>query len=377
MITTRMPFVLQLAVVVVSAFLLPGSLQASHDNTSPLGRLTATAWPEADRLFRSNPLWLGGDVAYSVDLGNERVLWLFGDSFIATAPGQKRRQSTFVHNSIAIETGDDPANASLAFYWPVKNGRPTEFAPNEGKVWLWPGDGIRLGSKLLLFFSRVRSDKSKDSLGFRSAGWTVFIVDNSDGDPSSWMLRRVKTRPNRWRVSLGDGVEELGEFVYAFGSPERGSGDVLARWHASDAERGDLSSPEWWCGPKDGWLAQGAIRKQTLAVVIPDAPSEFAVQWSSELNKFIEAQSIGFGASDIAMRWADRLEGPWSAPLKIYHPPESNRPDAFVYAGKLHPALRGTDIVVTYVANSSRDGILAKDTSIYFPRFVRVSLAKH
>src|SRR5690348_4037569 len=151
--------------------------EASRDVPSGFA---ATAWPQADRLFRSNPLWLGGDVAYSVDLGNGRVLWLFGDSFIATTPGQTRRQSTFVHNSIAIENGYDPASASISFYWPMKNGRPTEFAPNEGKVWLWPGDGIRIGSKLLLFFSRVQSDNSKNSLGFRSAGWTAFLVDNPD-----------------------------------------------------------------------------------------------------------------------------------------------------------------------------------------------------
>lgn len=54
-----------------------------------------SAWPEADKLFRSDPRWLGGDAAYSVDLGHGRVPWLFGDSFIADAPGQTRRQSSF------------------------------------------------------------------------------------------------------------------------------------------------------------------------------------------------------------------------------------------------------------------------------------------
>lgn len=334
--------------------------------------LAASAWPEADHLFRSNPLWLGGDVAYSVDLGNGRVLWLFGDSFIAERPGETRRQSAFVHNSIAIEKGRDPARASIAFYWPMKNGQPAEFLPNEGNVWLWPSDGIRIGSKLLLFFSRVRSDSSKNSLGFRSAGWTAFLVDNPDSNPSSWTLRRVKTKANRWRISLGDGVEQLGDFVYAFGSLGDGSGDFLARWRVNDAERGDLSSPEWWCGSNEGWLVDGNGHIRP-AVVIPNAASEFAIQWDSKLHKFIEVESVGFGASDIGMRWAESLEGPWSKPMIIYHPPESNRPDAFVYAAKLHPGILGADVVITYAANSSHDQILAKDMNIYFPRFVKLN----
>jgi hypothetical protein len=32
------------------------------------------------------------------------------------------------------------------------------------------------------------------------------------------------------------------------------------------------------------------------------------------------------------------------------------------------------DLVVTYVANSMDDKILAKDMSIYYPRFVRLNL---
>lgn len=348
-----------------------------NKRSQKLGSLRATPWLQADRLFRSNPLWLGGDAAYSVDLGNGRILWLFGDSFIATVPGQTRRESTFVHNSIAIETGDNPATASLAFYWPTKNKRPTEFAPNEGTVWLWPGDGVRIGSKLLLFFSRVQSDNSKDSLGFQSAGWTAFIVDNPNSDPSSWVLRRVKMPPNRWRISLEDGVERVDDFVYAFGSPEQsGSGDVLARWRLSDAERGDLSSPQWWCGLKDTWMAQTKMRGLKPAVVIPNASSEFAIQWNSRLHKFIEVESVGFGASNIGIRWAKTLEGPWSRPLTIYRPPESSRPDAFVYAGKLHPGLVGADMVITYVANSFRDGMLARDMSIYFPQFVKLDFQK-
>ncbi len=51
----------------------------SHTNgtrTSPLP-FHATPWQEAVLLFRGDPRWVGGDGAYSIDLENGRVLWLF------------------------------------------------------------------------------------------------------------------------------------------------------------------------------------------------------------------------------------------------------------------------------------------------------------
>lgn len=362
------------AVAIILCALSLAAADGQKTSTGIPGGFTATAWPQADHLFRSDPLWLGGDAAYSVDLGHRRVLWLFGDSFIATKPGETRRQSTFVHNSIAIEKGYNPARASLKFYWPTIKGKPSEFAPNEGKVWLWPEDGIRLGDKLLLFFSRIHADHNKNSLGFKGVGWTAFLVGNPDAQPSKWVLNRLATPQNPWGIDVGAAVYRQRGFLYAFGS--RPGGDSLVRWPVSEAEIGNLSRPQWWCGKQRGWIAQNRL-KRAPAIVIPGGSTELSVQWNRQLDKFVTVESVGFGASNVAILRADRLEGPWSKPSKVYHPPESNRPDAFVYAGKGHPGLKGADLVITYVANSSSDQILARDMSIYYPRFVRLDFAKH
>jgi hypothetical protein len=57
----------------------------------------------------------------------------------------------------------------------------------------------------------------------------------------------------------------------------------------------------------------------------------------------------------------------------IYRPPESDAPDAFVYAGKSHAELKGADLILTYATNGP-DEKVAKDMSLYFPRFVKVGL---
>src|SRR5208282_6632981 len=62
---------------------------------------TATPWPEADKLFHSDPRWLGADAAFSIDLGQGRVLWMFNDTFVARKPGEDRSHSAFVRNTVA------------------------------------------------------------------------------------------------------------------------------------------------------------------------------------------------------------------------------------------------------------------------------------
>jgi hypothetical protein len=97
------------------------------------------------------------------------------------------------------------------------------------------------------------------------------------------------------------------------------------------------------------------------------------VQRNPGVTGFLEINSRGFGATDIVMQQAKSLVGPWSAPTTIYRPPESDAPDAFVYAGKSHAELKGADLILTYAANGP-DEKVAKDMSLYFPRFVKVDL---
>ncbi len=331
----------------------------------------ATDWPQADRLFRSDAHWKGGDAAFSVDLGGGRVLWMFGDSFITENPNATRRQSAFVRNSVAIQTGYDPSQAAIKFYSGRKEGKPADFAQSKGETWLWPMAGIRLGDRLLLFYTREASDPSKDSLGFKSVGWNAFLVSNPDAVPTEWILRPLAGPEVNSRILVGMSVVRSGGFIYTFALNDENHNAYLLRWSTKAAGAGQLSSLQWWCGAEIGWQKGPARRK----IVMRDAGSEFSVQ-SDPRGGFLHISSAGFGASSIVMRRAARLEGPWSEPEMLYRPPESDAPEAFVYGGKSHPELTGADLIVTYAANGS-DERLATDMSIYFPRFVRVNFGKN
>ena len=95
--------------------------------------ITGRAFAEAERLFHQDPRWLGGDGALSIPLSNERILWLFGDSFISTSNEHVRTEARLVRNTIAIQKGKDPCTASVSFAWREENdGSPASFFPNHG-----------------------------------------------------------------------------------------------------------------------------------------------------------------------------------------------------------------------------------------------------
>jgi hypothetical protein len=346
---------------------------------------SANSWPEADRLFHSDPLWLGGDAAFSVDLGKGRVLWLFGDSFVAREPGQKRSDCRMVRNSLALEKGYEPSTAEMKFYWRKnEDGQAQSFFPEHKDRWLWPMHGVRLADKLLLIYSVIGPNPvvSAGAFAFQIIRSTAFLITNPDDEPDRWQYRELALPANPWHLNIGVSALLGHDFVYLFAFDEPKHDVYLARLRAKEAEHGLCSNLEWWCGDKR-WLKQSFMiprgkmvmecAKNSPTRVFEGGSTEFSVQWNAAGHKFVEVQSSGFGASHITMRTADQLIGPWSEAKEIFVPPESREREPFVYSGKAHPELRGDELVITYATNGSEKR-LAEDMSIYFPRFVRCRL---
>jgi len=342
------------------ALALASSLLVLACSEPPALVATAEPWPEADALFHQDPRWLGADDAYSVDLGGGRVLWLFGDSFVATSDAHVRSASRLVRNSVAIQSGYDPASASISFFWGGDAEGPASFFPEQGDTWFWPGDGERIGDELVLFLMAVRP--SNEGLGFEVTGSKVFVVPNPDDDPPAWKLEPREMPASEEGVVVGSAsVFALDDDLYAFGSREPPPHDIhLTRFARDSSGRFDFMRPE------------------PLGLAFEDGQTELSVHRDPGSGLFIEVQTEGFGASDLAFRTARDLRGPYSELEAFYHPPESDRGDAFVYAAKAHPHLEapGADFASTYASNSFDFATLVADGSLYFPRFVRVSLGR-
>jgi len=154
------------------------------------------AWPEADRLFRGDARWVGADGAYSIELGGERVLWLFADTVIDPSAHGSRQGAdvTMIGNSLGLQRGRDPSRASISFHWRRdEGGAPRAFFPDEGGERFWPGDGLRLGEHVLVFLMRVTPVEG--GLGFEVRNWAAVSIANPEAEPDDWALARLDTPP--------------------------------------------------------------------------------------------------------------------------------------------------------------------------------------
>jgi len=333
----------------------------------------SAAWHDADRLFHGDLHWRGADVASTVPLGDGRILWLFGDTWIDPSGRGTRTGARMVSNSVAIQSGTDPSNASVAFYWGRgADGAPAAFVPDRAGERLWFGNGTRVDDRLVLFMGRIVSTNT--GLGFESVGWAAFIVENPDAEPSTWRVRELETPANPLGIDLGfAAVSRLGGYVYAFGSPNpvKSHPVYAARWTDADVRGGDLSDPEWWGGELAGWVPDSSSAARWP--LFENGQSELTIHRDTASGLFLSVQTKGFGPADVMLRAAPALLGPWTGPRMVYRPPEYYAPDIMIYAAKAHPELTGADLVLTYATNSFDFGRHLSDSLLYYPRFVRLT----
>jgi hypothetical protein len=323
---------------------------------------------DLDAAFHQDPRWLGGDGVYTIDLGDGRVLWLFGDSFIATSDAHVRTESTMVRNSVAVMTGTDLATAPMTFAW-HDGSPPSSFFPEDGASWFWPADGARLPTGLLVFLNEQIATPNQ-GLGFAAAGYRAVRVVDPSGPPASWTVEPVATvpAPHDATANIACSVVD-GDHLVALVTDTDAHHGRLARWPIDAA---DLTAPEWWDG--NAWTAQAALTGAP-AIVIDDGASECSL--SRNGDEWLYLASQGFGATTIGVRDGFHLEGPWSEPVTVFTPPESSADHAFVYAGKAHPMLVGKGLVVTYADNSFTFGDLfdpARAATLYWPHVVEIVL---
>lgn len=333
--------------------------------------ISAEMTGEADRYFTTDPVWRGGDGASSIDLENEKVLWLFSDSFICTDSSRLRINSDLIRNSIAIQEGYNLQNAPVTYYWNTTKKKPHAFFTAKGKFWYWTGHGIMLRDKLLIFLMNVRSIKS--GLGFEIFGWDAVLVSNPLDDPTAWKTEYIEGSETYGLIAGSSAVLKDDKYVYAFGAVEPATHEAyVLRWTIDDACMGHLNKPEWGFNGK--WKTRNSHTPVPEPLFI--GATEYSVHYDSALEKFIQVQSYGFGEGKIGIRMSDRIEAGWTEPYVVYTPEYPGVRKPLIYAAKAHPELLAEGIYITYNVNSADFGELLENHDLYFPKFVLLNLSK-
>lgn len=322
-----------------------------------------TRWTAADRMFESTGPWTGADAAYSIDLGGDRALWLFGDTFVGRVENGRRVDCTMTRNTVAIVTGRDPLTATVSFHLgATKDG---VFPPPDGRGWIWPLDGVRIPSGLAVFLGRFETTPDRSAFGFRAIGHAICLVGNPDAAPEKW---RMKTMPIPFE-GFGTAVTPVGATLHIWGYRDRTVDGKLVR--SAVLARAPLASPDrtdrwrFWDGAR--WVAD-----ETLAAPLwPECATELSVHAMKPGGPYIAVYTRSGLSPDVLVRTAPALTGPWSEPRVVYRCPEMKGP-VFTYAAKAHPELsHGDEIVATYVTNAGDLGTVVQDARLYRPLFIK------
>lgn len=331
--------------------------------------------PDWDQLFQRTNGWLGADVAYSIPLGTDKTLWLFGDTFVGRVSDGKRIKPRMIHSSIALQEIGGPPQ----FFYPTnKSGAPTSLlrspAPRSD---FWLLDGERTGHGLYFFMQQVQWLDSS-IWGFKCTATWLAYVDNPDDPPAHWKMTMRQlpftTLPGGQDVIMGCETLTSGGYLYIYGysNPENASAQksaILAR--VPEGKLDDVSA--WQYFSKGDWTND--FQKSTP--LFDGVGAEGSVSWQPFLKKFIFVYTDGIWGT-IVMRTAEAPEGPWGEPVKLYQCPEMQiSPAVFCYAGKGHPELSASnELLISYAVNSQKESEVFNDTRLYWPRFVRVTFEK-
>ncbi len=334
--------------------------------------------PQYDAAFARSDGWTGGDGITSVDMGNEKVLWLFSDSWIGPVVDGKHSGATMINNAIAIQQGRDVSKANISFHWKTDNqGKASAFiTPDDNVGWFWLFGGILSNDKLYLTMIQTIKTEDNSAFGFQHIAMWLTEIENPNDDPNQWRTTQLKIPYSKFAKAgntfFGSSLMLDKGYIYLYGVNENwakgpsGRSVIVARAPTDSVTRFNT-----WQFYGDGqWQSDWTACSQFFNAAAP----EYTVNYQPCLKKYVTIYTENGMSKNILMRTSPTPTGPWSKPQKLYECPEQNwHKTYFCYEAKAHPELSApNELTLTYVCNSMDFWQMAKDARIYRPRFVRI-----
>lgn len=352
------------------------ALVSSSVGSEPVTVKSAIVAPDLDALFENTDGWIGGDGAYSVMLAPNKTVWLFSDTWVGKVRDGRRTEATIVNNTVAVQ---EESHQHATFHIERQSDeKPTAlFVPTDGRGWFWLQAGAADRGRMFVFLNQVEKTDDKSVFGFRSIGLWLATVTNADAPPDSWRIEQVKmpnTEFSNDRILVwGAAVQQVGDDLYVYGTDER-RGKVFPHRHMVVARVpaeavSDFTQWRYFCSGT--WSED--FRNPTH--LIDQIASEYSV--TRQGNRYLAVYTENGLSPRILCRSADNPWGPWSTPTVIFQCPEMEKDkNLFCYAAKAHSSLSTDDeLVVSYVVNSFDFWQVARESQLYWPRFVRVALS--
>ena len=185
-------------------------------------KITASPLFEYEQPFqKNNNGWLGGDCAFSLPLSKEKVLWLFGDSFVNNKVTAKldRKNAEFINNSIAVQKGNlIKKEYPLQFFWHREQENDQAFFNQKNEQgFLWAISGIQVQNRFFIFAVRIFNKNPEQALGFQQIGNEIVEIRNPQDTPSKWKMIYHKLRWEQRFGSFGSTAMWWEDYLYIYG----------------------------------------------------------------------------------------------------------------------------------------------------------------
>ena len=351
-------------ILIISAFLFLAVTCVRIDEVEPepteYGCEQSECWDADYYLCRDNHYndfftrahdWTGGDATYSVELSNNRRLWMFGDTFIDQVNSDGTRPSfRLINNSLVIEEGD-----LFTTYYEGTRDNPVSFAePPEENWWYWPADGTLAGDTLYLFMHGFGNDAGGMWDFYRTS------VDLLKLNPESLEvyenLRLFETPDISWGAAILE--EENYTYIYGVRPQDFTKKAFVARTNATLTDVW-----EYYIGT--GW----SLDVTKAAPVFSNVSEQFSVFERDGSYYLLNQQNfLGFEIHLSTMNSPTDTPTGYSV---VYCTPEAVG-DLFTYNALAHPDVYSDSLLISYNINSFNFIDLLKDVNNYRPYFVRV-----
>ena len=323
--------------------------------------------------------WQGGDAAYSIPLPDGRDVWIFGDTLFGPDRVVVGQEPRMVHNSLGISTC---RNGEWKLDYVIKrdsSGTATSFfAPDSKDHWYWAMDGFYAKGDLWVTLLCIRHSSKPAQAGFdfETCGSDLAQVSGLQNNPQQWKVTVHPLVPDGVKAYPSATTVVDKSYAYLFAQYESGTRPLLATRIPLNKLATPAEHLEYLA--RDGKWKHG-LNPEDAKEVMARGSSELSIRYHKEQKQWVAVMvDPTFFSDKILLRTAPQLTGPWTEGQVLYKMPEmqpgpSRDKNVFCYAGKEHPELEtGSDIVFSYVCNTTAVPELATKKSIYIPQMLRM-----
>ena len=358
-------FLCQSAIFSITCLFL--SCQGFQKDTGDLKTYKDTIFTE---YLRCTEGWIAGDGAFSVPVGDDRSLWLFGDSYIDSYdPATRTVPCLFqARNAAMLLNISDPSVKSTLR---DPEGDRTLFTfGHDRKYWFWPLSGFTSRDSVYIFQSRIRSTGEGGMWGFAGvdSNYVAKIPLNNMSGISYLLL------PGSDGINFGHSFINKGRFTYVYGIRSNGFGNDL---FVARFRKGDVYS-EWTYFDGKGW--SGDIGR--ISRIYAEFTSSFHVCRVGRKYVLLTTEfSVGCDqGKDIFVCTGDSPSGPFVDKHPVWQVDDTLKGHyPLFYAVSAHPEYDNhrKELLVTYSINGYGDCVETciqgrMDPDVYRPKAIRV-----